>query len=537
LLKENFEYDALNRLAFHDSEGPLLPCNANGRPIISQRFDFDEQDNLTHCRTWFDDDEVDDADFTYLADGSFQLAAVAHTLVTDYPARQAFRYDELGNALNDEWGRRLVYDSVGRLQEVRDADDDDQVLASYRYDGHDQLYAARYGTAAEVLRRYQGNQVDRTVQDGLLTHYLYQNEMALGLNQWRGDQLQDSRLLLSDAQGTVLAEYDADGLRPKQEATGELHPTTYSAYGERPEDNGLRTLLGFLGELRDELFGWYMLGRGYRAYNPSLMRFHSPDSLAPEESGINPYLYCLGDPVNWRDPTGHRSAYGYGKENPTDRSYHPPYIDPIERPKGGWAQWLGVGIAGLFLVISAVTMPWTAPLSIGYVVAIAGLGMQAAGVGLQVAAIYTEDENLANTFYMLSNALQIVGGLMFGVGRGMALKVTAIAKKTAEQVNESVITLPRYGIKGFTANGEKIFSGAAPIKITNRVRSTSSQVFKNMENNTQWRSLTTKNRAIYSPGTPGEFYFTLPTSGASGAPWSPVTRPWSFSLLNALSSL
>ncbi|WP_434517901.1 RHS repeat domain-containing protein [Pseudomonas sp. NFX1] len=540
LLKENFEYDALNRLAFHDSEGTLLPCNAKGRPIISQQFDFDEQDNLTRCRTWFDDGEQDDADFTYLADGSFQLAAVAHTLITDYPARQAFRYDELGNALNDEWGRRLVYDSVGRLQEVRDADDDDQVLASYRYDGHDQLYAARYGTAAEVLRRYQGNQVDRTVQDGLLTHYLYQSEMALGLNQWRGDQLQDSRLLLSDAQGTVLAEYDADGLRPKQEDTGELHPATYSTYGERPEDNGLRTLLGFLGELRDEAFGWYMLGRGYRTYNPSLMRFHSPDSLAPEESGINPYLYCLGDPVNWRDPTGHRSAYGYGKENPTDRSYHPPYIDPIEKPKGGWAQWLGVGIAGLFLVISAVTMPWTAPLSIGYVVAIAGLGMQAAGVGLQVAAIYTEDENLANTFYMLSNALQIVGGLMFGIGRGMALKVAKQLKhwtKHPLMQPGSKFKLPRLPEKLSTTGGDPIITNGTPLSAqttagSSSVRSTSSQVFKNMEDSALWQSLITNKRVIYSPGTRGELPFpssiSLPTSGASGAPWPPVTRPWGF---------
>lgn len=352
--------------------------------------------------------------------------------------------------------------------------------------------------------------------------------------------MQDSRLLLSDAQGTVLAEYDADGLRPKQEDTGELHPATYSTYGERPEDNGLRTLLGFLGELRDEAFGWYMLGRGYRTYNPSLMRFHSPDSLAPEESGINPYLYCLGDPVNWRDPTGHRSAYGYGKENPTDRSYHPPYIDPIEKPKGGWAQWLGVGIAGLFLVVSAATMPWTAPLSIGYVVAIAGLGMQAAGVGLQVAAIYTEDENLANTFYMLSNALQIVGGLMFGIGRGMALKVAKELKhwtKHPLMQPGSKFKLPRLPEKLSTTGGDPIITNGTPLSAqttagSSSVRSTSSQVFKNMEDSALWQSLITNKRVIYSPGTRGELPFpssiSLPTSGASGAPWPPVTRPWGF---------
>lgn len=63
---------------------------------------------------------------------------------------------------------------------------------------------------------------------------------------------------------------------------------------------------GFNGELPDLLTGHYLLGHGYRAYNPVLKRFNSPDNLSPfAEGGINAYAYCRGDPVNRRDPDGH----------------------------------------------------------------------------------------------------------------------------------------------------------------------------------------------------------------------------------------
>ena len=62
---------------------------------------------------------------------------------------------------------------------------------------------------------------------------------------------------------------------------------------------------GLHGE-RDEGFGMYMLGAGYRGYIPSLMRFNSPDNWSPfRRGGINAYAFCGGDPVNGRDPTGH----------------------------------------------------------------------------------------------------------------------------------------------------------------------------------------------------------------------------------------
>ncbi|MEG1157510.1 MAG: RHS repeat-associated core domain-containing protein [Acinetobacter sp.] len=65
-------------------------------------------------------------------------------------------------------------------------------------------------------------------------------------------------------------------------------------------------VLGFNGERLDPVTGYYHLGNGYRAFNPSLMRFNSSDSLSPfGQGGLNAYGYCQGDPVNFRDPSGH----------------------------------------------------------------------------------------------------------------------------------------------------------------------------------------------------------------------------------------
>lgn len=67
----------------------------------------------------------------------------------------------------------------------------------------------------------------------------------------------------------------------------------------------------FNGEKMDPVLQCYHLGNGYRCYHPKLMRFLVPDSLSPfDEGGINSYMYCVGNPVNLVDPTGHLSGSG-----------------------------------------------------------------------------------------------------------------------------------------------------------------------------------------------------------------------------------
>lgn len=79
--------------------------------------------------------------------------------------------------------------------------------------------------------------------------------------------------------------------------------SAYSVYGYCSNRLGL---LNFNGERIDQISGFYILGNGYRAFSASLMRFNSPDNISPfSVGGINAYVYCLGDPVNFQDPEGH----------------------------------------------------------------------------------------------------------------------------------------------------------------------------------------------------------------------------------------
>ncbi|WP_407311803.1 RHS repeat-associated core domain-containing protein [Pseudomonas sp. nanlin1] len=98
-------------------------------------------------------------------------------------------------------------------------------------------------------------------------------------------------LLSTDAANSVLHGSPPPGL-----------PVAYTVYGASPP---LPWRAAFNGQYRESASELYMLGNGYRGYSPLLRRFYSPDSLSPfGEGGLNAYAYCLGDPINWVDPSG-----------------------------------------------------------------------------------------------------------------------------------------------------------------------------------------------------------------------------------------
>ena len=169
------------------------------------------------------------------------------------------------------------------------------LLCHYHYDPLDRLADCTVAGQAGVRRFYLKDRLSTEIQ-GQAQHSVIQHGDHVLAQQQRQQGILETTLLATDQQRSVLQLLNA--IQP--------HPIAYTPYGHRPAENGLLSLLGFYGERPDPVTGHYLLGNGYRAFNPVLMRFNSPDSLSPfGNGGLNAYAYCVGDPVNRSDPTGH----------------------------------------------------------------------------------------------------------------------------------------------------------------------------------------------------------------------------------------
>lgn len=169
------------------------------------------------------------------------------------------------------------------------------LLAQYRYDALDRLADCTPTDLPIQQRFYQRNRLASEIHGQVQHSYFQQPDILLAQQQHVGTNV-DTTLLACDEQRSVL-----QALNRSQRQT-----MAYTPYGHRAVPSGLLSLLGFNGEREDPITGHYLLGNGYRAFNPSMMRFNSPDSMSPfAGGGLNAYAYCAGDPVNGTDPTGH----------------------------------------------------------------------------------------------------------------------------------------------------------------------------------------------------------------------------------------
>jgi RHS repeat-associated protein len=173
------------------------------------------------------------------------------------------------------------------------------LLCHYLYDPLDRLTACTPSKEASTQRFYLKDRLATEVQ-GAVQRSIVQHEDHLLAQQTRQNGIAETAMLATDQRRSVLNVLAAAG----------PNLLAYTPYGHRPPENGLLSLLGFNGERPDPVTGPYLLGNGYRAFNPVLMRFNSPDSWSPfGKGGVNSYAYCLGDPMNWADATGHSPKF------------------------------------------------------------------------------------------------------------------------------------------------------------------------------------------------------------------------------------
>lgn len=204
-----------------------------------------------------------------------------------------YAYDKRGNliseTLNGQDRLRLRFDALDRLASA----ESEYGQAEYFYNG--------FAACDHVVRRYQGN--------SQRVKYLFdiQKENHL-LGVCQNDQWEniawDGIPVMSWSQGgssCLLHDERMSGLAIARKQAVDCY--SYDAFGkaegEKPE------LFAFAGFRSDSVTGYY--DAGWRQYDASTGRFISKDPVAGSlaiPASMNPFIYCLADPINHIDPTG-----------------------------------------------------------------------------------------------------------------------------------------------------------------------------------------------------------------------------------------
>ncbi|KAM0226784.1 hypothetical protein ACHAPO_012081 [Fusarium lateritium] len=298
LRQESFAYDSRHRLILYTCQGSQSPVDENGWRIQEQKFCYDALDNLTEVTTTSSGGEVNTTSYLFSKTDPTQLVQIKQSH-PDFSATVDLEYDKQGSLTRDELGQFLEYDTRGRLMAVRNSSGKE--LCRYQYDPMSKLVCQQVEGQPDTHLHYREGVLLGVTSGESKTSFL-----SDGVTYW-GQTLRDSKgeedvqLWASDYSDSILASAQLN----KAEEVSEQQYTPWGFSADTV------CSIGFNGKWRDPVTGWYHLGDGYRVYNPVLRRFHSPDSWCPFDTGeINPYAYCLGDPVNRSDPSGQSSSNG-----------------------------------------------------------------------------------------------------------------------------------------------------------------------------------------------------------------------------------
>ena len=393
---ENFQYDNNNRLIGYQCQGSQSPLDEHNNLIREQYFRFDDFDNIIQVSTTFQDKSQNTASYFYHNEDPTQLTRIVNTHA-DYSSQIDLVYNDNGSLTRDEQGRTLEYDTMNRLSIVRDVKH--QIVTQYWYDASGKLVGQTVpGEPDRQFYYREESLIAMSIGDRHIS-YVSDGEAYWGENLYQDGSCQ-TQLWASDHHQSVTAWLSA-------QQPDVIHHQRYTPYGSSAEGSSI----GFNGERRDPVTGWYHLGNGYRVYNPVLMRFHTPDRWSPFTSGeVNAYSYCAGDPINRVDPSGHSSGSRFRR-------------------------WL---IRAVFVVATIAAGVLTGGASVAIKI---GVGI-AVGVASHVVtgAVYDLATDTAPTWRSIAN--DAVNGALAGASRGKktgkaGARVRRVAKR-AEKVKSRV---------------------------------------------------------------------------------------------------
>lgn len=404
-LTELLSYDKKSRLLSYDTSirttDELLPQNEYGKKFESQKFEYDQLDNIRSIITRFPNGESNKATFVYDTVNKQRLKRISHTLTSGknaYPSVIKLGYDADGNvtSINDT---AMTYTVSGRLRSRNDV--------VYSYDPFDRLVKSD-----QTIRCYLGSSTIQEVNGSDVTDFIKHGNIPIaeirneGVCKIYGTDNKLSIVSITDDTSTI--------------------NTTYSPFGASG-DNGVR--IGYNGELKDvQGEDIYHLGNGTRCYCPAIPGFLAPDSFSPFlGGGLSPYMYCNNDPLNAFDPSGHLSLKSI---------------------------LLGV-FGALVAIVSIIAAPFTGGSTIAIAAGIIGGVLGLISTGLQLGAdIAAENGNtdLARSLGIASLATGVLGAVVslggsIGGEIGTVMKARSVIKATSEVSSQSIDDVATVGFK------------------------------------------------------------------------------------------